>query len=145
MSIVVDANLIVSLVIPLPYSGRAAQLFKEWKRSNVELFAPLLLEYEMTSALRKAVVSGILKTEEAHKALEQVSRLGIVFVPASAALHARALWWAEQIRQPAAYDAQYLALAEQQGAEFWTADRRLAETSKSMGVTMVHWIGGNDE
>ena len=41
-------------------------------------------------------------------------------------LHTRALDLAECFSLPAAYDAHYLALADWLGAEFWTADLRLA-------------------
>jgi predicted nucleic acid-binding protein len=48
-----------------------------------------------------------------------------------AALHQRALDLAERFSLPAAYDAHYLALAEQLGAEFWTADRKLVRAVQS--------------
>ena len=44
-----------------------------------------------------------------------------------AGLHRRALDLAERFDLPAAYDGHYLALAERLDAEFWTADRRLAQ------------------
>ncbi len=39
-----------------------------------------------------------------------------------------------------AYDAQYLALAEQTGAEFWTADKRLADRARRRNARWVKWI-----
>ena len=43
-------------------------------------------------------------------------------------LHERAIHLAERYSLNAAYDAHYLALADRLGAEFWTADRRLANS-----------------
>jgi predicted nucleic acid-binding protein len=60
MSVVVDANLIAALVLPLPYSDQATRKITAWNRAGVELLAPLLLEYEVAAILRKAVVAGWL-------------------------------------------------------------------------------------
>jgi predicted nucleic acid-binding protein len=46
-------------------------------------------------------------------------------------LHQRALDLAERFSLPVAYDTHYLALAEQLGAEFWTADRKLVRAVQS--------------
>jgi hypothetical protein len=43
MSVVVDANLIVALILPLPYSDQAARAVQIWKDSGIELYAPLAL------------------------------------------------------------------------------------------------------
>ncbi|MBC8099768.1 MAG: type II toxin-antitoxin system VapC family toxin [Armatimonadetes bacterium] len=40
-------------------------------------------------------------------------------------LYRRAYELAEQLSLPTAYDAQYLAVAEHLGCDFWTADERL--------------------
>jgi len=45
-----------------------------------------------------------------------------------AELHGQALTMAARFNLPAAYDAHYLAVAEQVDAAFWTTDRRLANT-----------------
>jgi len=51
------------------------------------------------------------------------------------------LEWAGRLNQSRAYDAFYMALAEELGAEFWTADQRLARAAQQAGVTWTHWIG----
>ncbi|MBN1657789.1 MAG: type II toxin-antitoxin system VapC family toxin [Anaerolineae bacterium] len=56
-------------------------------------------------------------------------------------LHGRALSWADRLGHSKAYDAHYLALAEQEGIEFWTADRRLANGAQQAGAHWVYWIG----
>jgi predicted nucleic acid-binding protein len=52
-----------------------------------------------------------------------------------------ALDWAERAGQAKAYDAQYLALAEEMRAEFWTADERLVRDVQQAGADWAHWIG----
>jgi predicted nucleic acid-binding protein len=53
-------------------------------------------------------------------------------------LHQSALLWAERLGQSKVYDAQYVALAESLSAEFWTADQRLVNSLRSLGVAWVH-------
>jgi predicted nucleic acid-binding protein len=47
---------------------------------------------------------------------------------------------ATQFSRPSAYEVQYLAVAEQLGCEFWTADERWFNTFKSV-VPWVKWLG----
>ena len=138
---IIDANVVAALVLPLPYSDRAAAQIVTWKRDGAELLAPMLLEYELTAVLRKAAAAGWLATELAIEAFEAVMALSIVPVAPTQALHERALRWAERLGQSRAYDAQYLAVAEQEGLELWTADRRLVRNAEQAGVRWVRWIG----
>lgn len=52
----------------------------------------------------------------------------------------RAYDLAEQLNRPAAYDAQYLALAERLGCDFWTADEKLFN-AVGASLTWVRWLG----
>lgn len=139
--IVVDANLLASLAIPLEYSKQTTQRMEDWKRAGIDLLAPVLCEYELYLTLRKAVVNRILSAEEALVCLKNFPALGVRMIAPSYELHRLALQWAGQIKQPVAYDAQYLAVAEQFRAELWTADRRLADAAQQAGASWAHWIG----
>jgi len=139
--IVVDANLCVALIIPLPYSEAAAKRWLAWETERVSLYAPLLWEYEVVSALRKAIVAGLINREETESALRRLFILGVEMVPADVECHRSALQWSERIGQPVAYDGQYLALAEALQADLWTADKRLIDALKSQNLSWLHWIG----
>lgn len=141
MSVVVDANLVSAIVLPLPYSDQATQRITAWKRGGVELLAPLLLEYEVGAVLRKAVVAGLLTTGFAAEAMHRITALNIQCLPPTLKLHERALHWADRLGHSKTYDAHYLAVAEQRQTALWTADRRLANGARQAGVTWVHWIG----
>lgn len=39
------------------------------------------------------------------------------------------------------YDGHYLALAEREGLDLWTADRRLANSAREVDAAWAHWIG----
>jgi predicted nucleic acid-binding protein len=139
VAVVVDANIGVSLVINLDYSGRAQQLMLSWREKGTELLAPSLWWYEVVSALRKAVVARFATETDIVAALADLAQLGIRTVEPTLETHRLALAWAARLEQSAAYDGQYLALAEQRGAEFWTADRQLAQRARAH-APWVHWI-----
>lgn len=139
--LVVDANLCVALIIPLPYSEAAANRWGLWEKNQDSLYAPYLWEYEVISALRKALVVGLINWGEIEKALQRLFRLGVETIPPDVELHRAALQWSERIGQPVAYDGQYLALAEVLQADLWTADKRLLDVLKSQNLSWLHWIG----
>lgn len=67
-----------------------------------------------------------MSAETIREALDTALTLPI-HLRATDDMHSDALRLAERYGLRAAYDAHYLALAERLGAEFWTADRRLAQ------------------
>jgi predicted nucleic acid-binding protein len=141
MSAVIDANLIAAVVLPLPYSDQATERIMAWKQAGLELLAPVLLEYEVAAILRKAVVAQWLTTDLAVEAIGRILALNVRSLRPTAQLHERALRWADRLGHSKAYDAHYLALAEQEGIELWTADQRLANGAQQAGAHWVHWIG----
>lgn len=141
MSAVIDANLLAAVVLPLPYSDEATQQITAWKRAGLELLAPVLLEYDIAAILRKAVVAQWLTTDLAVEAMGKILTLNVRCLTPTVHLHERALRWADRLGHSKAYDAHYLAVAEQEGIELWTADRRLANGARQLGAQWIHWIG----
>ncbi len=138
--LVVDANIALALVIPVPYSDQASGRFASWAESLTPLAAPSLFGYEVTSGLRKAVSLGVLMQERAMSALEAVFSLGIRELTSTPELHRAALTWADRLGQTVAYDASYIAAAESVAAPFWTADRGLYNAARAAGADWVHRI-----
>jgi predicted nucleic acid-binding protein len=141
MAVVVDANLVAALGLPLPYGGLATELFSQWRKQGERLIAPVLMEYELTTIVRRGVASGQLPKERALAVLNQLQHSGVEVVAPTWDLHQQALFWSQRIGQSKAYDAQYLALALREGALFYTADRRLANAAQDAGLDWVKWIG----
>jgi predicted nucleic acid-binding protein len=137
---VVDANIALALVLATPYSHRAESLWERWAAAQAAVFAPDLWAYEVTSALRKAMVITGMALAEAIARLDILSEVGVRLVPPTPELDRSALRWADRLGQTVAYDAHYLALAEFLACEFWTADRRLA-AQLGKDVSWVHWLG----
>lgn len=140
-AVVIDANLAVGLVRQMPFSDAFRRLLAQWIVDGVEVAAPGLWDYEVATAMRKLWQQQALSREQAFVGLEQTMALPIVRYPAERKLLLSALRWAERLGQNKAYDAQYVALAEQYGAELWSADERLVNALKAQGVTWAHWIG----
>lgn len=82
------------------------------------------MPYEVANVLHQYVRHSSLQPEEAGDALRIALSLNIQLYR-DTALHTQAANLARELELPATYDAHYLALAQQMGATFWTADQRL--------------------
>lgn len=140
-SVVIDANLAIGLVRQMSFSAPFRRLIEGWIYDGTQILVPGLWDYEVVSGLRRLWQQKALTEEQAFSGLEKILLLDVKRYPGEANLLQSALRWAERLGQSKAYDAQYVALAEQMGAEFWSADERLVNTLKSQGITWAHWIG----
>ena len=139
--IVLDAGVVVPLILPHPLGGAVEQRMRHWKREYYRLVSPCFMPVEVVSALRQAVYAGKFDSRQALEAVEIVMSLGIEWMTPGGDGLQSALRWAERLGQSKAYDAQYVALAEQLGAELWSADQRLINALKEQGITWAHWVG----
>ena len=112
--LVIDASVLVdALLVAGPSRVRLA---------SDNLQAPELIDAELLSVLRRLVLANKLQEAHALQALAAANRLGLRRHPS------RSLWpraW-ELRSNLSAYDALYVALAEQLDAPLLTADARLA-------------------
>ena len=112
--VVIDASVLVDALLAAgPARGRLA---------SDNLQAPELIDAELLSVLRKLVLAEKLQEGHALQALATADLLGLRRHPS------RSLWpraW-ELRTNLSAYDALYVALAEQLNAPLLTADARLA-------------------
>jgi predicted nucleic acid-binding protein len=138
---VIDANLGLGLVLHLPYSESAYRLLKRFQEDQEELAVPTLWEYECISGLRAAIYHNHIEAKMADLAVQVLLAIEPKRINPTPTLHRSAMLWAERLGQNKAYDAQYIALAESLGADFWSADQRLINTLKAQGAGWAHWIG----
>lgn len=137
--VVVDASFATMWAIPEAHSPRALALVEGWARRAIGLLAPCLLLPEVTNAVYKRVVRRELTLVEAQRALAIVLGFGIE-IREEPGLGHQAMEWAARLRQPAAYDTQYLALAELNGCEYWTGDQRFFRAARP-AASRVRWVG----
>jgi len=141
MAAVIDANLALALFLRLPYTEQAYRLMDHLRERRSTLSAAVLWEYECLSGFQRAVQLGVIRPQQAAEFMNDLLALEIERVAPSLENHLAALRWAERLRQGKTYDAQYAALAEQMGAELWSADQRLINALKEQGITWAHWVG----
>src|SRR5690606_38438608 len=53
-SVCVDANIVINLLISGPFHQQATILMERWGQTRTRLVVPLLFDYEVVSALRRA-------------------------------------------------------------------------------------------
>ncbi|MDP9365367.1 MAG: type II toxin-antitoxin system VapC family toxin [Chloroflexota bacterium] len=122
----VDASLVVRFVSVREDEG-VRVWWERWSQEPTELVAPMLIRYEVTNALHRLKQAGEASEGATQEALRSALVLPIRLYH-DENLHGAALDFAARFSLPAAYDAHYLALADRLGAEFWTTDRRLANS-----------------
>lgn len=137
--LVVDTSLALKWVLDEPYTREARALLATWRAEEVRVLAPALLAYEAANAFHQRVRRGQLTSGVAEDILARLIRTGPE-LDFDATLVSRALQVAHRFGLSAAYDAQYLALAEREACECWTADERLWNAVKDR-LPWVRWIG----
>lgn len=136
--ICLDASVVVQFVMN-PANRSVQNQWQRWDDVGIEFVAPALLGYEVVNALYRYAAYGLVSADVVASALDTVLDLPLRY-HTHPQLHLRALQLAMQLALPTAYDSQYLALAEQLGIEFWTADQRLANTVRA-ALPWVHLVG----
>ena len=127
MSVCIDASLLIRWLVPRQSDPRSYELVDDWLEDGVELVGPALLFSEAVSVLRHQVHRGILEADDADRCVWMVLQLGIRRID-NATLYRRAYEIASHFGHPRAYDAQYIAAAEQEGCSLWTADDGLFDS-----------------
>jgi len=137
-SVCVDASIIIRTLAPSPFSQNALALLSTWSEDKTPLIAPALLAFEVASVLRLYVYKNMLTVEEGKEALGKFMQQG-VRLSNRRGIFPLAWELAQQFNRPRAYDTAYLALAQINRCEFWTADRELYNSVRSE-LSWVRWI-----
>lgn len=140
---VVDASVGIKLFIPEDYSDLAEDLFNPLAGDiSYEMYVPDLFYAECAHILWKHVRRFGYSGSEARKDIAGLKSLGLRVV-STALLMPRALDLALKW-EVTAYDACYLALAEEIKAPLITDDQKLIKRFKSGSISLI-WIGGFSE
>jgi predicted nucleic acid-binding protein len=132
---VLDASVAVRWLVPEIGTAEALQLLG----SDRSWLAPRLLLVEVGSALRRKVVGAELTQADGMDAVAALNASidnGLIRLAKDELLVAHALTLALRVGHKLP-DCIYLALAEHEGAELATADRRLAALAQTRGVPVA--------
>lgn len=137
--VVVDSSILIATVLNEHFSLRARELVKQWQMTGVQAAAPALIRYEIVSVIRKSIYRGVIAPDEGLAARDVLLSYDVQTLMDDDLLR-RAYDLATRYNRPTVYDAQYLAVAERLGCDFWTADERLFNALRGH-LAWVHWIG----
>jgi predicted nucleic acid-binding protein len=142
-AVCLDASLAVAIALPEPLSARALAAWQQWLEEERVVVAPPHFGAELLSAVRRAVVLGRVTPDEEVRCLELCLRVILPNVEPrwpDAGTWQRTWLWAERLRRSTVYDSLYLAVAEETGAGYWTADANLVRALQADGQAVPHWV-----
>lgn len=126
MKVCVDASIIVSYLTVEAGTDAVSAWFDA--HEDDEMVAPAFVTAEVASALLKKVRRGQITDRHQGAVLRALGDMDISLIW-DHPLIARASELARELGQAALYDCLYLALAEREQCEFWTADARFARAA----------------
>lgn len=117
---------------------QADAILNDFLNKRLSLIVPTLFDYEITNALKIAVVMRRLNKEDALSAIADFQQFALKRTEFSQ-IQTKAFEMAYRY-QRSVYDSTYLALAFSQKILFYTGDRRLFN-AVGQTLTWVKWIG----
>lgn len=127
--VVVDASLLLKILLPEDKSEQAERLWKGWIKDSIEIVAPTLIIFEVSSVLKNKVYRGILENSDALKLINQIKHLDLTLIYTEDLVD---LAWeiSEILKAPVLYDCFYIALSKFLDIPLWTADTKLYNSAK---------------
>jgi predicted nucleic acid-binding protein len=131
MAIVIDANLVITLVGNDVRGDRVAEKFEEWEQCGEKLHAPELCLYETANGLTRMIAANLFPATDLEAVFARIAHLPISYHPFPQG--GRVVEIALLLQRQNAYDASYLALAESFEVELWTLDGPLYRNAIGQG------------
>ncbi len=120
MTVVLDSNVAVALALDAERAPAIEKRLRAWEEAQEALHAPSLFRFEVANALTRNIAAGKIDSADAKVAWQrivaiEISLHGLTDGPAVIAV-------ARKLKRESAYDAAYIALAQELDAELWTLD-----------------------
>jgi predicted nucleic acid-binding protein len=127
LTVVLDSNVAVALALDAERAPAIEERLRAWEDAAEALHAPSLFRFEVANALTRNVVAGKIDSSDAKVAWQrivamEISLHGLTDGPTVIAV-------ARKLKRESAYDASYIALAQELDAELWTLDGPLARNA----------------
>jgi len=137
--IVIDASVSATWILEDEGDKGSEGLLAAVLRGDVRLLQPTLWQYEMLNVVRSAVVRGRLSERKARQAVATLRAVPVQTVAPEEQGQADILSLALEMKL-SAYDAAYVSLARQRGADLVSADQRI------LGLrSQLPWVRPLDE
>jgi predicted nucleic acid-binding protein len=120
----IDVSMALSWLFPTTRESAVEALLVEWDKDGVELIAPPSFHAEAVSFVRNQVYRKVLLPQQGETAVSLLFEMA-VRTQEPADLQRLAFRIATEHDLPRTMDLQYLALAEIEECDLWTASRRL--------------------
>jgi predicted nucleic acid-binding protein len=125
----IDTSVWIPYLVPESLQSQARNLITPLLAANVRLVAPAFTWAEVGSVLRKKVRLGLITATEVVGFYDDFCQMPVDYLD-SDAIRVKTWEIAEKFSLATLYDAAFLAVAELESAEFWTADQSLLNTLK---------------
>ncbi|MDP2753213.1 MAG: type II toxin-antitoxin system VapC family toxin [Nitrospirota bacterium] len=127
----IDASFLLKLFLPEEKSEKAEEIWKSWIKDSIEVVAPTLIIFEVSSVLRNKVYRGSIDAETGANIINQLKGLDILLVYTDDILD---IAWeiGDILKSSTLYDCFYIALARFLDIPLWTADKRLYDSAKNI-------------
>jgi len=135
----IDASLALRWLLPTDQEPSADALLQDWDQSGTEIMSTPLLDIEVTSTIRRLVYLKKVLPQQGEEAYRLYRDLEVTILNPPE-LAGRAWRLAAEYNHTRTFDLQYLAAAEMEDCELWTADRKLADLTKGK-TNRVKWLG----
>lgn len=132
MTVVLDSNVAVALALDTERAPVIEEQLRVREEATEALHAPSLFRFEVANALTRNIAADKIDAADAKVAWQrivaiEISLHGLTDGPAVIAV-------ARKLKRESAYDAAYIALAQELGAELWTLDGPLSRNAASVDL-----------
>jgi predicted nucleic acid-binding protein len=127
LTVVLDSNLAVALVLDAERAPAIEDRLRKWEDAGESMHAPSLFRFEVANALTRNIAAKMIDAADAKVAWQRIVAIEI-------SLHGLSdgpavIEVARRLKRQNAYDAAYVALAQELDAELWTLDGPLARNA----------------
>jgi predicted nucleic acid-binding protein len=132
LTVVVDSNIAVALVLDAERAPTIERHLRSWESQGESLHAPSLFRFEVANALTRNIAAGKIDSGDAKAAWQRIIAIEVSLHSLSDGPAVIAV--ARKLKRESAYDAAYVALAQELDADLWTLDGPLFRNAASSGL-----------
>lgn len=135
MSVVLDANVLVALLVPDEHQSAAQAHLEGWLAADEKLHAPGVLPYEIANVLARLVFEGALNVNQVTEIWQDLAAFDLQLHPFDVASEGPEIAGITvQLRRRHATDSAYVRLAQRLKTTLWTLDGALARNAADIGL-----------